>query len=134
MPGKRIAGIAAIVVVTATVLILAWVFLRPDPKSNVSPLPPEQARPSAERACGLMRDFEGMVKSNAQADLALDTLDKAAVESNRAMRGDVVWVRLDSGIRAVRAGFKKNDGRAAGLGITVVREICSEFAPPGPTP
>jgi hypothetical protein len=126
--------VAAAVAVVLLLLAGAYLVLRPDAKSSVSPLPPEQARPSAERACVLMRQFESQVISNAQAKVALATLDEALQLSDRAYRGDVVWVRLNSGIRAVKKGFDKNDGPATQIGIRVVRDACSEFAPATPGP
>ena len=125
-----IGGAVALVV---AVLVASYLVLRPH-SNPVSPLPAAQARPSAERACALMRQFESQVLSNSDAKVALATLDEAITASNHAARGDVIWVRLESGTQAVRRGFRKNDARATRVGIDVVRDACSEFAPAAPTP
>jgi hypothetical protein len=81
-----------------------------------------------------MRDFEAQVIANVQAKVALATLDQASAAATRAGRADVVWVRLDSGVQAVRAGFKKNDARATRVGIDVVGNACAEVTPSAPSP
>jgi hypothetical protein len=128
-----VAVVGGVVALVLLVLGGTWYLLRPDPPTY-SPLPAAEARPNAERTCTLMRDFEAQVIANGQAKLALDTLDQAAAAATRAARADVVWIRLDSGVRAVRAGFKKNEAAATRVGIDVVRDACAEFAPPSPSP
>jgi hypothetical protein len=128
-----VAVIGGAVALVALVLAGAWWFLRPA-SHPYSPLPAAEAKPDAERACSLMREFESQVIANAQAKVVLATLDQASAAATRAGRADVVWVRLDSGVRAVRAGFKKNDARATRVGIDVVRDACAELAPAAPSP
>lgn len=133
MRGRRLAIAAGVTALVIVVLAGAWMLLRDD-SNPVSPLPPEQALPAAERACSLMRQFEAEVIANAQAKVALATLDNASASASIAARADVVWVPLDGGIKAVRAGFRKNDGEATEIGIRVVRNACTDLAPPAPGP
>jgi len=116
-------GLIGAVAAAVAIAVGAWLLLQDD-TSAVAPLPAAEAGPASDQACGLMRRFEQQVRDNAPAKEALASLDAAVEAGDRAARADVTWVRLESGIKAVEVGFRKNDGRATRVGIDVVRDAC----------
>jgi hypothetical protein len=89
-------------------------------------LPPDvtKARANAETACALMREVEALVNANAGASNVLDTVARARTSGRQAAARDVRWVSLSSGIEAVQAGLRHDDGPAASVGIRTVRSQC----------
>ena len=117
--------VAVVVLVAVAGLVVYLLARRPSEPADVSP---QQARVAADATCAAMTTFEDLVRRNARVDEVREVLERAEKQADRAARGDAVFLGLSGGVKSVRIALDGNDGRAARVGIGVVRAECDRLA------
>ena len=122
---RRAAVLAVALVAVATAGAVTWHATRDTRPATPTPA---QARSSAAKACADLADFERLVDRNAGIDEVKAALRRAERESDTAAGGDAAWYGLSGGVKSLRLALDANDGRAARVGIDVVRTECKRVA------
>lgn len=126
MNRRILLAVAALIVV---VIGAVWANTSSDPPraaTRASGHKPDvsEGRALAARACARLDAFEAVVERNESARKALDELDRFEATARRAYDRDVVWIRLLSAAKALKAGFRDDDAEAARVGIETARTEC----------
>lgn len=115
-------GVAVVLVVAGVFAGVRW--LTHDDDAGVGPVRPAVAEAEARRACRAFARFEALVADNAPSNEVYQALDEAHAAAHDAADDDPRWRSLASGTEALDVAFRRDNARAARIGVDVVRGQC----------